>query len=178
MNDDELIFEDEETSGDPAGQIKKLREKLKKAEADKSEYLAGWQRSKADYINLEKNLAKEKTDSTRITKERIFSDIINVVDSFEMAFSNKEAWEKTPPEWRTGIEYIYNQLMSTLSDHGLKKIDLTGKDFDPLLAEAIGTEETSDRLVDHKIAQVLKSGYQMGDKVIRPAQVKIYTLKE
>lgn len=178
MTNDEIIFEDEDTAGDPAGQLKKLRDKLKKAEADKGEYLAGWQRSKADYINLEKSSAKARAEAIAFAKERVLSDIISVADSFDMAFANKEAWEKAPSDWRIGVEYIYNQLVGILSEHGLSKIDLVGQDFDPNIAEAIGTEPTDDPAQDHQIASVLKPGYQMGDRVIRPAQVKIYKLQE
>ena len=132
--DDSVVAEENQ-----AETIKKLREKLKKTEEEKLEYLTGWQRTKADFINLRKKDEEMKGEIVKYANEDLISQVLPVIDSFQMAFSNKEAWEALPKEWRGGMESIYNQLIQTLMQNGLVIEELLGKPFDPKFAEAIGT---------------------------------------
>lgn len=172
--DEEIVFENdaEFIEKDPKQAIDKLRQKLKETEAEKQEYLDGWQRAKADFINSRKRDADLQADIVKFANENLITDIIPVLDSFDMAMQNKEAWEKAPKEWRTGVEYIYNQLLSTLSQNGLKQFNPTGQIFDPKLHEAVDTIETTDPGEDGKILEVLQKGYSLNDKQIRSAKVK------
>ncbi|HEY4478245.1 MAG TPA: nucleotide exchange factor GrpE, partial [Candidatus Paceibacterota bacterium] len=90
--EDEITIEPEEESG--ADTIKNLREKLKKALAEKQEYLDNWQRDKADFINARKRDEEAQKDFLRFSNENIITELIPVLDSFNMAMGNKEAWEK------------------------------------------------------------------------------------
>ena len=74
--------------------IKKLREKLKKIEAEKQEYLTGWQTAKADLINARKRDEAERKEFIKYSNERLVEELIPVMNSFDMAMGNKEAWEK------------------------------------------------------------------------------------
>jgi molecular chaperone GrpE len=90
--------------------VKDLREKLKKAIAEKQEYMDGWQRSKAEFINARKRDEESRKEIIKFANEGLLMDIVPVLDSFTMAFSNKEAWEKVDQNWRIGVEHIYSQL--------------------------------------------------------------------
>jgi molecular chaperone GrpE len=174
--DIDLDFVDTDEDGDEVSslaKIKKLREQLKTSQSERGEYLAGWQRAKADYINLKNTEEKNRSETIKYAQEGLLSDLIPLADSFDMAFGNKEVWNQAPENWRKGIEYIYSQLMSILKDNGLDIIEpKTADSFDPRLHEAIGTIETSLDM-DGKIIEVTKKGYKLQDKVLRPAQVKI-----
>ena len=74
--------------------VKKLKEKLKKALAEKQEYLTGWQKAKADFINARKKDEESQKEFLKFANEGIISELIATIDSFNMAFQNKEAWEK------------------------------------------------------------------------------------
>jgi molecular chaperone GrpE (heat shock protein) len=74
--------------------VKKLKEKLKKSEAERLEYLTGWQRSKADLINARKRDETDRQEFTKYANENLISELISVLDSFDMAIGNKEAWKK------------------------------------------------------------------------------------
>ena len=153
--------------------MKKLREELKKATADKIEYLAGWQRAKADYINLQNTEDKNRTEIIKYAKESLLVDLLPLVDSFDMAFANKTVWEQAPENWRRGIEYIYSQLSGILKDNGLEPVvPPLGSDFDPQRHESIGLTATDKEEEDGKILEVVKKGYILQGKLIRPAQVK------
>ena len=104
-------------------------------------------------------------------------DFLPVLDSFDMAMGNTEAWNAVDQNWRVGVEYIYSQLKTTLDNHGISAIDAVNVEFDPNLHEPMKTEDADDASLDHKIAQIIQKGYKMGDKVIRPARVVVWKVK-
>lgn len=171
---DDLEFEpaEEITAEDNlAHKLKSLRDDLKESQAKAAEYLAGWQRAKADYLNLQKSEAEAKAKTRELAQESMLLDLLPLADSFEMAMGNKEAWEQAPPNWRQGVEYIYSQLQNIFRDYNLEVIDPVNQDFDPQFHHAI---ETVQGGASGKVASVLQKGYKLKDKIIKPAQVKIY----
>jgi len=156
---------------------KKLREELKVLRKEKEEYLTGWQRAKADYVNLQKELESVRMSSSVIAKEKMANNLMPALDSFDMAFSNKEAWEKVDKNWRVGVEYIYSQFMTGLANSGIEKIDQIGVPFDPSLHHSISAVPTEKESQDHTIESIIQVGYRIGERVIRPARVNIYEHK-
>jgi molecular chaperone GrpE len=164
---------------------KKLREELKTCRKEKEEYLTGWQRAKADYINLQKELEHARVSSGVHTKEKMIKELLPVLDSFDMAFANKEHWEKIDKDWQDGITSIYQQLLSGLSKSGVEKIDQADVPFDTYIHQSISIIETDDQSKDHTVSNVLQFGYKIHDpsnssgqvRVIRPAKVSIYEFK-
>ncbi|MDE1940769.1 MAG: nucleotide exchange factor GrpE [Patescibacteria group bacterium] len=153
--------------------IKKLREKLKKAEAEKLEYLTGWQRAKADLINARKRDEEDRKEFTKYANERLIDGLIPVMESFDMAMGNKSAWEKVDKNWRVGVEYIYSQLKKALADAGLEEIDPIGKPFDhnrDEAAEYVPVDKESDH---HKVIAVVQKGYNLNGRPMRPPKVKV-----
>lgn len=179
INDDlEFI----ETTGDgevlsPKDITKKLKEDIKRLQKEKEEYLTGWQRAKADYINLQKELDDIRKNSALLAKEVIINDILPVIDSFDVAFANKESWEKVDKNWRIGVEYIHQKLLGALRDNGVDNIGEEGESFDPNLHESVDLVETDIKENDHKIFKVIQVGYKIGKRVIRPAKVSVYQYK-
>jgi molecular chaperone GrpE len=156
---------------------KKLREDLKICRAEKEEYLTGWQRAKADYINLQKDLDLTRINVSVLVKEKMMEKLLPALDSFEMAFSNKEHWETLDKEWREGISSIYQQLISGLKDSRIEKIDESNISFDPNIHQSISVVETNEESKDHQVEKILQTGYKIGDRIIRPAKVTIYEYK-
>jgi molecular chaperone GrpE len=178
MDDVEFVQSTEDGDELPGDQkIKKLQEKIKLLEKEKTEYLDGWQRARADYANLQKTTDEDKKRLRSLIEENFIAEILPVVDSFAMAMSNKDAWEKVDPNWRTGVEYIYNQLMTVLREHNLDVFGKVGEAFDPMLHEAVSDKETDDESLDHTIASVLQQGYKLGDIVLRAARVVVLKVK-
>ncbi len=149
--------------------IKNLREKLKKAIEEKQEYLTGWQKAKADFINARKRDEESQKEFIKYSNEGMITELIPVLDSFNMAMGNKEVWEKVDKNWRMGVEYIANQLKKTLEDHGLKEIDPIGQKFDPMRDEAV--EYISGE--QDKIVEVIQKGYSLNGKIIKAPRVKV-----
>ena len=170
--DDSVVVE--EAAGET---IKKLRAKLKDAEKKAAEYLTGWQRAQADFVNFKKRDAIERQEFFKFAAGPGVLDTIHVMDSFDMAFGNKEHWEKADKSWRDGVEKIYAQLKKTLEKHGVTIDDPVGKDFDPnnhMAVEMVPVEKSDE---DGKIVSVVQKGYLLNDKVIRPAKVKVGEFK-
>lgn len=176
MNNDEITFDeniDEDGEHDQSALIKKLRAKIKELEVKNQEYLTGWQKERADSINLKKRLEEEKKDFAKFAKEDIATEVITVLDSFDSAFKNKEAWEKVDENWRRGVEYIHSQLINVLGNHGVSVINPLGEKFDPQRDEAVESVPVENEEDDHKIIEVLSVGYALQNKLIRAPKVKV-----
>lgn len=158
--------------------ILKLKEKLKIAESQSKEYLDGWQRAKADFINIRKRDEESKQDFLKFSKEEIVRDIIPVLDSFELAFKNKESMDSLPKEWRAGMESIYNQLVAVLSSHGVEKLNPVGETFDPKLHEAMQMIPVLKKEDDGKIIEVIQTGYSLLGKEVRSPKVLVGAMSE
>lgn len=176
IDDVEIVEDEEETN--PRDTIKKLREALKKAQKERSEYLDGWQRMKADSINLKRQEDEWRQEFVKFAGEKLITRLLPVLESFSLATANKEAWEALPKDWRVGMEYIYRDLVNALSEHGLSEISpKIGEPFDPKFHSSIETVETSDKNLDHTVSEVLQRGYSLGGKVLKPARVKVLEFK-
>lgn len=175
--DDDVVFEEETQNIGPAT-IKKLRERLDVCKKEKQEYLDGWQRSKADFQNFKKDSEKDREYFRKFACESIISDILPVLDSFEMAFANKDVWDKVDKSWRDGVEYIYSQLKDALGKNGVENIDPLGDKFDPSLHTPSDTIQSAKEAEDDIIAEVVQKGYTVFGKVLRPARVKVFQYKK
>ena len=178
---DDVVFEQtEEGEGEAMSKdkIKKLREDLKKAQTEKADYLANWQKERADFINYKKGEDERKRQTLDFAREQFVEELLPVLDGYDMAFANKEAWEKVEKNWRMGVEYIHQQLLKVLADNGISEINAhVGDKPDSNLHDMIENVATDDEKKDHTIAQVMQKGYKMRERVLRPARVKVYEFK-
>jgi molecular chaperone GrpE len=169
---DDVSYEDEGEA--PKDTIKKLREKLRIAEKEKMEYLEGMQRIKADYVNARKRDDEAKIELARYANLAFAEEMLPVIDSFEQAMANKEAWGSVPEQWRVGIESIYSKFLSVFSKNNIVPCAIVGDTFDPAIHHSIQVVPTADKTLESTISSVLQKGYRMGDKIIRPAMVSVY----
>ena len=177
--DDVVEFEfNEDGEEDLKKTLKKLRADLKQCKTEKEEYLTGWQKERADFSNYKKQEDDRKAVFSEAMRERILTRFLSVIDSFNMAFANKEAWNKVNEEWRKGVEYIYAQLNTIFEEYGVKAIGEEGESFDPNIHQSIDVVETDRKENDHKVASIIQKGYKLGERVIRPARVNVYEFHE
>jgi len=177
--DDVVEFEyNEDGEEDLKKTLKKLRVDLKQAKKEKEEYLTGWQKERAEFMNYKKQEDDRKAMVSESLRERILTRFLAVIDSFNMAFANKEAWEKVDAGWRKGVEYIYAQMQGVFEEYGVKPVGIVGEAFDPFLHEPVEMLETDKKEDDHKVAVVIQQGYKLGERVIRPARVNLFEFKD
>lgn len=143
--------------------IKKLREKLKEAEAKAKEYLDGWQRAQADFANLRRRDEEAKSEFVKFATLSLIEELIPVLDSFNLALAhgNKD------------VKPVYDQFFAILKQNGLEELNPLNETFNPKYHETIGVVSTDDSVKDHQILEVIQKGYILMGKIIRPAKVKI-----
>ena len=112
--------------------LKKFRADLKLCQKEKAEYLTGWQKERADFANYKKEEENRKSLFSEAMRERILNRFLSVLDSFNMAFANKEAWGKVDENWRKGVEYIYSQMNTVFEEYGVKMIGEEGEILIPI----------------------------------------------
>lgn len=168
---EEEFVPEEEAESTPAA-LKKLREKLKKAVEEKQEYLEGWQRARADLANYKRSEADAHGDKEARVKAEFVEALLPALDSFEMAFGTKW-YETASPEWKGGVMSIYRELVRSLERFGVKLFTPLGEKFDPSKHEAVRQTAVLKPEEDEQVVSVERSGYSIGERVIRPAQVTI-----
>ena len=140
-----------------------------------AEYLQGWQRTQADFVNYKKRTEEEKKQLVNFAEANLVSQLLPVLDNFQRATTQIPSESTDNPaiqQWIIGIQSIEKQLWSIMSNTGLKRITVNpGDKFDPHLHEAM-IGETSDQAEDTIIAE-LAAGYTFHDQVIRPVKVKV-----
>ncbi len=148
----------------------KTEDELSKCKRQCDEYLEGWKRAKADLINYKKDEAKRFEAVIKFSNEALVRDLINVLDSFDLALVSIEA--QADSKTQKGLYLIRAQLEDILKQNGLERIIISiGQPFDPALQEAIATVE-SDR-PSGTIIEEVERGYLLNGKLIRPARVKV-----
>ena len=153
---------------------KDLKEDIEKLKGECEEYLNGWKRAKADLANYKKDELKRLEELVRFANEDIIRDLLNILDSFDLAL---QAMEKSG-EVEKGVYLIQNQLEDLLRRRGLEKMDVQeGQLFDPSMHEAVMVTDGPDEK-EGLIAEEIEKGYVLNGKVMRPAKVKVYKHKE
>ena len=170
---EEMISEGGRAPGPTDGgqELIALQEKLAETETKAAEHLDGWQRAQAEFANYKKRLAREQEQQAAEVRGRVIKHYLEIVDDLERALKNAPQ-ESAGAEWAQGIELIYNKLISYLESEGLIRMHPLGEHFDPNLHEAITQEESPDH-ESGTIIEVLRPGYLLGDRVLRPASVKV-----
>jgi molecular chaperone GrpE len=171
--DDDVSFEEvnEEGEVDARSTIKKLREKIKKLEDEKQEYLDLSQRTRADYANYKKEVETNRLSDRKFATRRFIEELLPVLDAYDMAQGNKEAWEKVDQNWRIGIEYIFTQFRTVLEGEGVKQFGKIGDMFDPALHESMEHVKVEKESENDVLVKILQNGYKMNDMILRPARV-------
>ncbi len=143
-----------------------LQEKLAEAEKQRDEYLGGWQRAKADFLNYKKEELRHLEEVSRYGNVDLMKDLISVMDNFDLALRTLE--KEGPVE--KGIYLIRMQIEDLLKKRGLEKIAIKpGDPFDPAIAEALS--EIDAEQPPGTIVEEIEPGYRLHDKVLRPARV-------
>lgn len=186
MDEDKNINDDRAKKSEPTTEEKLAqpdRAGLAECEKQRDEYLSGWQRARADFLNYKKEEVRRMEDLLRFGTEDMMKDLIGVLDSFDFAIAAMENLKSAPTpagsESRPisvgiekGIYMIRSKLEEVLKQRGLERIPMkTGQPFDPLVAEAIAEIESDQP--PGTVLEEIESGYRLYDKIVRPARVKV-----
>ncbi len=145
-----------------------MEKKLQKCEQEKKEYLEGWKRAKADLMNYKKEETERTAKIIEYIEQNNILELLPILDNIEMAEKNISSEN----EWAEGFSNIKKQILSFLEKKGVKPIKTKGQLFDPNFQEAVEIIPDPDQESGIIIEEVQK-GYLLGEKVIRPAKVKV-----
>lgn len=148
-----------------------LQNELAAARAEAQTNLESYQRALADYQNLKRRVEIERTEMYQAAVGSVVKGFLEASDDLERALKNRPTAEPGKA-WADGIELIYRKLMNKLDALGVKPIAAEGQMFDPHIHEAIGQVE-DDRFESGQVVEVLAPGYLIGDRVLRPAIVRV-----
>lgn len=152
-------------------EIEELMKELEEVRSKADEYLDGWQRARAEFANYKKRIEREREQIHQEASGMVIRRFLDVLDDLERALKNRPQ-EGEGAEWAAGIELIYRKLLSTLEAEGVTPMEAEGEDFDPNLHEAISQEPSKDH-ESGEIIEVVQNGYLLGDRVLRPARVRV-----
>ncbi len=151
--------------------IEALQVEVEAYRAKAEDNLEGWQRALADFANYKKRVEREQASVHQNAVGKVILRYLEVSDDLQRALQNRPP-DGDGAEWAEGIMLIYRKLQSYLESDGVKPMDALGEPFDPSLHEAIG-QEPSDEYESGHIIGVVKTGYYLGDRVLRPALVRV-----
>lgn len=140
-------------------------------QAQAKEYLEGWQRARAEFANYKKRVERDMKDTYQNASGDVIKDVLPIIDDFDRALAN------TPNDlkdntWVQGIAMIQRKMIKLLEDTGVTLVDPTGELFDPNVHQAIGMDDVADIPSGH-ITKTEQKGYVLGERMLRPALVRV-----
>ncbi len=157
----------------PEEEIAQLRVELDEALAKQNEYLTGWQRERAEFFNYKKRMEREQALGGQNAFANAIRRYLDIADDLERALKSKNRpTEGDGAIWADGIELIHRKMIAAFEADGIKLMDTGGKLFDPSMHEAISHEDSPDH-ESGQIIEVVAPGYTLGERVIRPARVRV-----
>ena len=148
-----------------------LEQQLEHAEANLQEANDRALRAQAEFENFRKRVRRDMEEERRYAAVPLIRDLLSVVDNLERAVQ-AASQNETTTGLLEGVKMVTLQFNGVLEQHNCKRIEADGAPFDPHLHEAIGQEQTNQH-PPGTVTRVLRVGYQLHDRVIRPAQVMV-----
>ena len=127
-------------------------------------------RKTAEFDNFRKRIERDRKDMIERAAEEVLADLLSIVDDFDRALA-----ADAPPEaqaYKSGLELIQRQLAELLKKRGVTPVEALGADFDPHLHQAVAYEEVPGAR-EGEVVGVMAKGYRLGDRLLRPALVKV-----
>ncbi len=145
---------------------------LEQLQAQASELKEALQRERADFQNYRKRADRERESLQADIAAKVFMKFLPILDDFERALEAVSP-EHQENDWLKGIALIQRKFQSLLEAEGIQAINPLGQEFNPNYHEAVGMEEASETYKSGYVTAVLQKGYVRGDKVLRPAMVRV-----
>ncbi|MDD5145187.1 MAG: nucleotide exchange factor GrpE [Candidatus Pacebacteria bacterium] len=151
--------------------VEEFKKELEECQKQKDEYLAGWQRARADFINYKREEDERRKETLDYAAERFILKILPILDNFQLIK------EKLPPDLAKeenikGLIQLENQIQDLLKNYEVEEIKSLDKKFDPCLMEAVGTVELKNKDSGIIVEEVQK-GYKIKDRLLRLAKVRV-----
>ena len=144
-----------------------LEQKLAAAQEELAAQKDQYQRMLAEYANYKRRTEQEKQQIGAYTKADVLTALLTSVDNMEKAIAAPAG-----EDYKTGVDMVLRQFMEALHKLGLEEIGVEGEPFDPNVHNAVMREDAED-IEQETVTAVFQKGYKIGDRVLRPAMVKV-----
>ncbi len=153
------------------GQLNALKAEVEESNREKSQFREMLQRSQADFINYRRRNEEEREEQQKYANSRLILKLLPALDDLNQAidYASREGAE---PSWLEGIKLVHRKFHSLLESENVVKIQAEGKEFDPFEHEAMAFRESTDHQ-EGRVLTVVRAGYKLHGRVIRPAQVML-----
>jgi len=151
--------------------IEALQRQLGEAQDLADSHLDQWRRTAAEFSNYKKRTDRERIEFQKSATAGFIMRLLPSIDDLDRAFENLPA-DLADHDWVNGVQMVHQKLSGLLDQEGVEVIDCAGGDFDPALHEAI-TYEENDEHGEGEIIDVFQKGYRIGERVLRPAKVRV-----
>lgn len=155
----------------PIEEYEAMQKSLEEVESRAKEYFDGWQRERADFANYKRRVERDQATLSQNIAAEVIKKYLVILDDLDRAMKMRPT-EGEAAAWADGIELIYRKLQNILEAEGIKRIPAENEEFDPMRHEAISYEESPDHQ-SGQIIGVVQEGYMLGDRVLRPARVRV-----
>jgi len=165
------------TDSEPAPPSTALQEDPDEIRRERDDYRDRYLRSIAEFDNYRKRIERERRELAEFVSFELLGDLLPVVDDLERALAAAPgpaggSSTQTVAGYRAGVELILKQINELLKKKGVTPIEAAGADFDPHLHQAVATEPSTTHR-DNEVIQELRRGYRLGERLLRPAMVKV-----
>ncbi len=154
-----------------AAEYAALQKELEEAQAKAKEYFDGWARERADFSNYKRRVDRDNQLLSQNITGEIIKKYLMVLDDLDRAMKLRPA-EGEASSWANGIDLVYRKFQNILDQEGIKRIPAESEEFNPNRHEAI-TFEDSPEHTSGQIIGVVQEGYTLGERVLRPARVRV-----
>ena len=173
---DSVLNEDDDIVSESAGAFSEADEndlvaELEEWQGKAEEYLDGWQRARAEFANYKKRVERDQAQVYKNASGMVIKRFLDILDDLELALKERPL-DGDGASWADGIELIYRKFTSVLEAEGVQTMQVEGQKFDPNLHEAVTNEDNPD-FESGQIIEVVKQDYLIGDRVLRPAVVRV-----
>jgi molecular chaperone GrpE len=167
-----------QASGPMLAELIATRAELKRVEAERDDLLDRLARRQADFDNYRKRVERERGETYNRVVGEVVSQLLPVLDNLRRALDTEASLQAGESEefrhFLHGVELILKQLNGVLENLGVQPVASVGQPFDPHIHEAVATEQTEDYEPDTVMQEIVR-GYRLGERLLRPAIVKVAT---
>ena len=152
--------------------VEELEQQLAEKDRTAQEYIAKYRQAASEFEESRLRLRREIAKDVERGRREILADLLEVVDNLDRAIDSARQ-SPSPDALLQGVEMVRRQFLSKLEGLGVKRMDVAGVEFDPLMHEAISTVPASSPEDDGRVVGVVRHGYTIGGDVLRPASVAV-----
>lgn len=159
-------------NAEPSGQVDETAAVIEALRRERDEYYDLLLRKQAEFENYRKRVNREREEDRTAAQAEVLREMLPVLDAAEKGLEKLCEAAGSDSPYVEGFELLLRHLRSLLEKYGVREVPGVGAEFDPTIHEAV-VREVSDRLEENQVVEEYRKGYLIGERLLRPSQVKV-----